>query len=335
MELHELNNVEIFASGKWNNDVYSNTDLDSMVESFKEVGKIVKPYLKLGHSNNQSLLQKDGLPAAGWITNVRRQDNKLIADIKNIPKKIYNLIKNKAYGRFSSEIYWNPTINGKQHKRVLKGVALLGADIPAVENLDDFINLYTNENNYNGEIKQYHNIEDKPMEEKKVEIDVQGLEEHNEIVKKYEKDLSDKDFKISELESTIESIQDQIRQVEYDKRYVEVKSYIDKALDDGKIFPAQVEMYTALAMDESLKKYSKDDKEIESSGFDLVKGIIESNEKLNLDESSQMTDEKQTVYSKDDEQNEGDILDAKIREYMKEHNVDYKDAFSHIAREVK
>ena len=64
----EIKGVEIFSTGLWNGDKYTDKDLEDMVESFNAIGKTrVKPFLKLGHDNKQKLVQSDGLPAAGSL----------------------------------------------------------------------------------------------------------------------------------------------------------------------------------------------------------------------------------------------------------------------------
>lgn len=138
-----INDQEIFAVGRWNGDEYSEADLDAIVEAHPKVG--FKPPIKLGHSEEQKLLDTEGLPAAGWVENLRRIGGKLVADFKGVPKKIADLIRAGGYKRKSAEIYWgySPDGNGKaKFPRVLKAVALLGGEIPAVTSLDEILALY-------------------------------------------------------------------------------------------------------------------------------------------------------------------------------------------------
>jgi len=139
----DIEGVEIFAAGKPNGHTYTEKDLEEMVKGFYETKSILKPYLKLGHDDNQKLAQRSGMPALGWIENLRKKGKKLVADFVKVPKKIYDLIKAGAYRRISSEIFWNIPVAGKTYRRLLKAVALLGADTPAVGNLNDIINLYS------------------------------------------------------------------------------------------------------------------------------------------------------------------------------------------------
>jgi len=110
--LHSINGVEVFASGKWNGDHYTNEDLDEMVKAFNDTGHKIKPFLKLGHNDEQKLLATDGLPSAGWVSNLRRIGDKLVADFVDIPKKIFELISNKAFRKVSSEIFMSSIHSG-------------------------------------------------------------------------------------------------------------------------------------------------------------------------------------------------------------------------------
>ncbi len=125
---------EVFSAGKWNGDEYTETDLDEMVQNFTELSEVVKPPVKIGHDVSK---WKDGLPSLGWITGLRKEGQKLIAKFSDVPELIYKAIKEKLYKRVSSEIYWNYKNAGKVYRRVFAGLALLGADVPAVTNLKD------------------------------------------------------------------------------------------------------------------------------------------------------------------------------------------------------
>ena len=138
-----LKNIEIFATGVWNNDTYTEADLDHMVVAFNQVG--FQPPLKLGHDESQPLAKHDGMPAVGWVTNLRRVGNKLLADCDRIPKAVYDAITRKAYDRVSSEVFWEYCSNGRKWPRVLKALSLLGADIPAVTSLGALEALYDGE----------------------------------------------------------------------------------------------------------------------------------------------------------------------------------------------
>jgi len=96
-ELKSVEGVEVFSAGKWNGDIYTIEDLDIMVQAFDETRGGIQPHIKLGHDDGQKIIQTDGLPAAGWIGNLYRSGEKLYADFVDIPKKVFQLIENKAY----------------------------------------------------------------------------------------------------------------------------------------------------------------------------------------------------------------------------------------------
>lgn len=120
-----LHGVEIFKVGKWNGTEYTEADLDAMVKAAGEVG--FTPPLKAGHTDDSSL------PALGWVENLRRVGKSLFADLVALPKAVYDAIKQRAYDAVSAEIFLNLDRNGKKYPFALKGLALLGAEPPAVD----------------------------------------------------------------------------------------------------------------------------------------------------------------------------------------------------------
>ena len=305
IKTYDLDDVEIFEAGTWNGDKYTESDIDDIVASFTEIGAKLKPYVKLGHKA-QDLLAKDGLPSAGWITGLKRVGNKLVASIKNVPEKVYQLIQAKAYGRVSSEIFWNLKDGGKTYRRALKAVALLGAETPAVTSLDDFINLYT-ENDYD-KLALCSYKEDSIMEidVKKYEMEIDGL---NTKLKEYELQLSDKDKQLSEAS-------DKIKQFEAEKTAAftrEVESYLDGAVKEGKISPAQKDIMAGLTSVESFEKIKEF---VSAQGAQIPMG--EQSEHQEVDRTEMSDDEK---------------LDSAVKAYAKEHNVSYREAFTAVANE--
>lgn len=151
-----INGVEIFASGIHNGDNYSEQDLDGMISAAGQVG-FTAP-LKLGHMSDgdtAALLKAEGMPAFGYIKNLRRVGAKLLADFVNVPRRLASLIKNGAYKRVSAEIYWNYKNNQGSWPRVLKAVALLGGEIPAVTSLKEIEALYARTDTAGQDYKTY------------------------------------------------------------------------------------------------------------------------------------------------------------------------------------
>jgi len=132
-QMHEFE-AEIFAVGTWNGDRYSLADLDDMVRNFEALRDTVKPPVKPGHTGG---IGKPGQISFGWVTGLRRAGEKLIARFSQVPDIVYRAIKSGRFKRVSAEIYWNYKHAGQTLRRVLAGVAVLGADVPAVTNLAD------------------------------------------------------------------------------------------------------------------------------------------------------------------------------------------------------
>jgi len=142
LETFDIKERVIFSAGIHNGDMYTEEDLQAMEDAFYACKGKLRPPLKLGHSEDQGMWEKDGLPAIGWIDNVKRVGKDLYADFIKVPKAIYELIQAGAYRTVSAEIYWNAIVDGKKYPYALKALALLGADIPAVKTVSDIMALY-------------------------------------------------------------------------------------------------------------------------------------------------------------------------------------------------
>lgn len=303
---YALQDVEIFQSGTWNGNTYTDSDLDDMVEAFEATKEVLKPYMKLGHDNGQKLVQKDGYPSAGWITSLKRSGNKLLATIKAIPSSIGELIKKQRYGRFSAEIYHNVEVGGKNFRRAVKAVALLGADTPAVGTTKDLVNVYEN--------LKFDKVDtcitqDASEEEMQFKEQAEALATENKVLR------------------------DRMSRIENDSKQAKVQQFIDEQMALGKIVPAQAELYTALLMSEGVHKFSKldDDNKLQTedlSTFGIVSKIIEAGSPA-VDFSVKSGNQKPSVKHEDDK------LDDQIREYMKENKVSYGEAYDAVSQEVK
>lgn len=338
-KLFKIEGVEIFAAGVWNKDKYTVKDLDSMVSAFEETSANIKPYLKLGHSSDQSLLQNDGFPAAGWIGKLYRNGEKLLADFIDIPSKIFELLSNKAYRKVSSEIYWDISVNGKKYPKLLSAVALLGSDMPAVTSLDDILSLY-GLNIDASAVRVYNdNIESKKIYNY---IDDNGGQT---MEKEYTKE--DLDAKIAELEakktSEIEAAKTETESLkaEYSQKEAEIaelKEYKEKAeaeklelqvakekaenekfIAENEI-PASAHEFAMALLGDEKKEYSFGEEKL--SKRDLLKKyteVIKQTADVNFDENS-------LDGAKPDA--EGD--EEKINKYMEANSCNYSTAYKAV-----
>lgn len=134
--------AEVFAVGTWNGYPFTRADLDKMVEAFEALhgGGYLEAPLKFGHNDEQPMI--DGQPAIGWVEKlyVAQDDkgrDKLFATFGAVPEVVYNMARSKRYRKVSIELEFDVTHKGVKYPYVLTGVALLGADLPAVNTLAD------------------------------------------------------------------------------------------------------------------------------------------------------------------------------------------------------
>lgn len=146
---YDISDVEIFRAGTWKDSSgremeYTIEDLQNMAAAYDELKDRFEAPVKLGHDNEQLLLQADGLPAAGWLANLRVAGESLIADLKSVPKKVYEILKANGYKKRSLEVIHNfqDDVTGKAYEHMAAGLALLGAQLPAIGSLSAVRALY-------------------------------------------------------------------------------------------------------------------------------------------------------------------------------------------------
>lgn len=134
--------AEVFAVGTWNGYEFKEADLEKMVESFKALngGGFLEVPLKFGHNDEQPMT--DGTPALGWVTDLylKKDDkgrSKLMAKLDNVPEVVHSAVKAGRYRKVSIELEFDVKHKGTQYPYVMTGIALLGADLPAVNTLAD------------------------------------------------------------------------------------------------------------------------------------------------------------------------------------------------------
>lgn len=339
---HRIQGVEIFAAGKWNGDQYTMDDLQEMVKAFNE-NPTLKPYLKLGHDDNQLLIQQDGYPAAGWIERVYIKGEKLVADFCDIPQKIYDLIQQKSYRKVSSEIFWNLKIGDKVYSKVLAAVALLGADTPAVTSLNDILGMYKNQS---GDLKIYTaNIEfnipevsnkkkGEQMEQvEKLEKQVQEQQEKLAALEaekaKYatiEKAKQEADAEIEELRKFKAAAEKKEQELLAEAEKARIEKFATELVTEKLATPAMKPLIEAIVGQEK-KEYTINEKKM--SKEELLKETL-----MLFKEASKVNFTESSADSKDAKAGELEKeLDAKAKEYSAKHGVTYGQAFKIVKKE--
>ncbi len=140
----DIKNVEIFGVGTWKGTktvTVTGDMLDQMVAAFAQLSDKVagfRPPIKLGHTDAQRFIgQSNGAPALGWVNAVRRVGDKVVADFKDVPSSLVDLIRNRLYNSVSIEILPKLEYGGVTFENVLSAVAVLGAELPAVKGLKE------------------------------------------------------------------------------------------------------------------------------------------------------------------------------------------------------
>lgn len=352
MKTRSIPGVEVFSAGTWNGDPYSVADIDEMVRAFEETHKGYRPFLKLGHNEDQKLLAEDGLPAAGYIGQLYRKGEKLVADFIDVPDKIANLIDIKAYRKVSAEIYSGVKFNDKNYGRLLGAVALLGADMPGVHNLSDILSMYGLKDyetikSYakDGEVftvKSFttHNAdyqEDRTMSktERELELESKLLAEQKaklDTETELKTFKSDVDAKAKELEAA----QAKTKELEA-KLFAQEKANAEKAVEATadsmvaeKLITKGMKPYVMqlLSNEPESKKFTfkAGDKDVELDKAGLVKEIckqFKAVSSVNFDESSEAGDAGAS------EESENKQL-AEVEKYATENKVSFSEAYKAV-----
>lgn len=291
-ETVDIKNVEIFsAANKPNGHNYTDSMLDEIVKGFKETKDQLKPYLKFGHDDKQKLAQNSGMPALGWLDNVKRKGKKIIADLTKVPKKVAKLIEAGAYRRISAEIFWNITVNKKHYKRLLKAVALLGADTPACEDLDDIISLYASQvYKSDNEMQSYEfELENNAIKEKKeeklslekmrkklLELTIERDKMWSKRQEINDKERAEFEMKSREMSIKIQALEEKMKEVIKDKGLF-YREEVTKDMEKHEL-EAQVKKYQE--ENEALKKEKEAEEKAKKEAEEKAKKEQEEKEKL-------------------------------------------------------
>lgn len=355
-ETVEIKGVEIFKTGTWHGDEYTTKDLDHIVESFNEKG--FEAPVKLGHNNEQ---EKDGQPSFGWIGKVFREGNKLLADLTDVPKRLGEAIKSKQYRQVSSEIIWNFK---EGMPRVLRAVALLGADIPEVKGLAPLdradiafndevdcrvyaIDIEEDDKKKKEEMEDEDELKKKEEERKKEELknkDKEKKKMSDEKIKALEDELATlKEFKESagSEKERADTAEAKLLTIEAEAKTNKIKAFMNKVKDEGKVLPAYEAKLKSLmesAKDDTVCKFSDDGKEVESSQLETIMAIFSDMPKV-IDFAEIAGDGEGNETEKHDystSQEAGVELDRRVKIYMdKNTDVKYEQAVDVILSKDK
>jgi len=336
-ELHTVKGVEIFSTGLWNGKQISDADLDAIVDAYAATKDTVAPHLKLGHDDDQKLLQADGFPAAGWVENVRKVGSKLVADFVDIPRKIYQLIQNRAYRKVSCEIYNNIDIEGRKFPKMLGAVALLGSDLPGVLNLSDILSLYSGQHAH----ASIENFAKRETADVISIVEASTTTEHEDMAQadvdtfkaraeEAEKAAAAAKAEAAAKDAEIEKYKAQAAAAE--KARVEERAKAEAAKVDAFVTGLVAEKLCSKAMEPAVRALAGEAKETYSVGdksltrTELVKQVLTLAKEAAKVNFSETTKDEGAAAAKD--------LGAKIEKYAAEHKVSYSAAYKAVTRGV-
>lgn len=303
---------EIFAAGKWNGFPFTQNDLRKMASAFNDLKERLKVPLKLGHNDEQPVL--DGQPALGWVDSMEVVGDKLVAVFDHVPDVMMQAFDKKLYRSVSIELDFDVQYKDRFYDFVITAVALLGADMPAVNVLNDLGALMSRSSNLPqsgyavGKQATFTSITLKemstmtPEEEAKLRQDLAKAQAENvtlsanfsalEATAKREKEEADARFAKIEADQKSEKVTAQ---------RAKFTAILEEAVTAKSITPAQRESFSkALRLE--------DDDSILSLTEDVVKGMLpEKGVNFSRDTGHE---------SEDEEGDADDLLSAKTHEYM-------------------
>lgn len=342
---YTIDKVEVFAVGRWNGYKFTKEDLVSIANAFSNLRGFIKAPIKLGHNEDQPL--KDGDFALGWIEDLwvdkdEQGKDKLFAKLTDLPKIVYDAIQKKLYRKVSIELDFGVEHKGRYYAYVLTGIALLGAQLPAVSTLNDIAHYLGREHlpttpeshavfslsTVDGVIQQEEGTfmplseqEERELRDRlsKAESDAaKAVSEKAEFQRKAEEAEREKAaFEKAEQDRVAKEKADKVK---FNRE--QVKTKLDKAVKEMQLTPAQSETYSKLLSVD-------DDEAMEKLDLSIVDKLIEDN-KVN---GAQFNKDKGAGGGEGDEQYDdaGDYLHEKTLEFMAKHDkVPYDKALERV-----
>jgi hypothetical protein len=134
-----IKDVEVFKAGTWRGITYTESDLENMVQHFKDLkaSGTLDPVFKINHS-------EDVRDQAGWILDIRKDGDLLLADIHITEWLAYDKISDGTWKKVSAEIYLPELAEAEFGIRdhVFRAVAVVS--IPKVKDIKGFSGVLLN-----------------------------------------------------------------------------------------------------------------------------------------------------------------------------------------------
>lgn len=296
-----LKGVEVFKAGTYRGIEYKTSALDKMVANFY----YLKAHDIFGHvpvrSDHPAMFSGEIIDkVGGYISELRRQGKKLVADFRITSENMWNKVMEGTYVNRSSEIGTYDDNEGNIYSPVLFGVAWV--DIPQVEGLSPTFS-YSKDNK---NIINLNNLN--VMDEEKDKFPPEEVKEEEAVEAEKVEEVEVKEEEVKEEVKEAEIVEQSKESVSFDKMFPDEFTELEKlraekfakVFDDlvleGKITPAlkdkEMEFAKTLSA-EQFEKYQEIKKEMPQV-VKLEKEVIENEEQKKPDEveSGQSAEEK-------------------------------------------
>jgi len=322
----EIKDVEIFQEGVWNGNQITADMLASIVDSFEKTKGFFEPPLKLGHGDDQEFLKKEGLPAAGWVSNLKIKGKKLLADFSMIPEKIADLIKKKRYRKVSIELFKGLKLKGHELDHFLGAVALLGADIPAVLSLADIPTDFKQRFTADADLSNMstdvisHEIKQKDLAMPDEKTEKNPAPDYQKTIDELKSQIENlKDYN-KKTETEMSDLRKKAAAAALDKFAIELKS---KEIISPGMEPLVRQLAAALPSEE---KYSVGDKKVDA--HEMITSLLTlAKEAFSVNLSDK------TVDAKKEDKNSFSAINEKIEKYALDNKVSYAEAYKRIVKD--
>lgn len=290
----EIKGAHIFSVGTWNGIHITEQTLDEIVQAFKELNAAGRVPLKFGHNDEQPIT--DGQPALGWVTRVWREGKRLLADFSDVPTTVFQAIKKKLYQFVSIELLRDAERDGVKYPSVLDAVALLGAEAPAVTNLDSLSALAMSRKEASlrfqarvaftqqGKIQFSQPTGDDPeMDEKAIEAALAPMKAQLEALQQNFSKVSDANKSLSDENAKLKADIEARNKADREARINANKARFTKTVEDA----VRATNITPATRDKLVQKYTKDEETILAIDFDVVEMLCKGDGSVNKDTKRQ------------------------------------------------
>jgi hypothetical protein len=215
--MHEME-LEVFRAGDYGDKgTYSETDLDALASDYDP--KMHEAPLTVDHAQNG--------PAYGWVKNLKKVGDVLMASIRILSKDFLDWLKSGAYKKRSIELYRKFSATGRPYLRAL---TFLGAAPPEVKGLSD--PAFADQGEY---------------------VPLEFKDETPEEISAESKDAK-KDAELIALMRERDDLKSRIETLQKEKRRTELASFCERLKIQGKVLPAWEEnglLYFLLSLEEN------------------------------------------------------------------------------------